>query len=61
MMKWTGSAIALTAVLVAAAMMPPLKAAEETPMITDPKPACERLGPIGSSNTRAKRWPEAKK
>ena len=27
----------------------------------DPKPACERLGPIRSSNTRAKRWPEAKK
>jgi hypothetical protein len=27
----------------------------------DPKPACERLGPIRSNNTRAKRWPEAKK
>jgi uncharacterized protein (DUF1330 family) len=34
MMKWTGSAIAVAAVLVAAAMMPTLKAAEETPMIT---------------------------
>ena len=27
----------------------------------DPKAACERLGPIRSSKTRAKRWPEAKK
>jgi hypothetical protein len=26
----------------------------------EPKPACERLGPIRSSKTRAKRWPEAK-
>ena len=34
MMKWTGSAIAVAAVLAAAAMMPTLKAAEETPMIT---------------------------
>jgi uncharacterized protein (DUF1330 family) len=34
MMKWTGSAIAVAAVMVAAAMMPTLKAAEETPMIT---------------------------
>jgi uncharacterized protein (DUF1330 family) len=34
MMKWTGSALAVAAVLVAAVMMPTLKAAEETPMIT---------------------------
>jgi hypothetical protein len=27
----------------------------------DPKPACERLGPIGASQTRATRFPEAKK
>jgi hypothetical protein len=27
----------------------------------DPKAAWERLGPIRSSKTRAKRWPEAKK
>ena len=27
----------------------------------DPKAAFERLGPIRSSKTRAKRWPEAKK
>jgi len=34
MMKWTDSAIAVATVMVAAAMMPTLKAAEETPMIT---------------------------
>jgi hypothetical protein len=27
----------------------------------DPKPACERLGPVRSSKTSAKRWPEAMK